>query len=75
MMPGMVVGVRHSHHEACHCGCHLVTGLAGYLVEDRDTPKLAAMAPPMGIYAFDVPSVTGGSAREECVAYELPDVS
>ena len=75
-MPGMLVGVRHGKHADCKCGCSQVVGIAGYIVQDDDTPKLAAMDPPMAIYAFDVPELAMGDGvtREALIAYEATDL-
>lgn len=75
-MPGMIVGVRHdgSGADGCKCGCWAVVGHAGHIVQDSDTAKLAALKPPMAIYAFDVPSLVGGASREHQVAYEHSDL-
>jgi hypothetical protein len=44
--------------QSCHCGCAAVDGLTGYVVQDGDTPKLAALG--MLIAEFpDVPYHSG----------------
>lgn len=56
-----LIGKRHDKPEAnggqgCFCGCGAVDGIAGYIVQDSDTPKLASVAPAMCIAEFpDVP--------------------
>lgn len=71
-----VVGRRHVRSDGrdCGCGCYSVIGLAGRVVQDSDTPKLAQLDPPMCIASFTVPCPAGGPAREELIAYTLAEL-
>lgn len=39
--------------QPCYCGCGAVDGLAGYIVQDSDTPKLATL----GLLIAEFPNV------------------
>jgi hypothetical protein len=51
-----VIGFRHT--STCNCGCQFVVGLDGVVVQDSDTPKLAALG--LAYVRFWVPSVFFG---------------
>lgn len=76
MIPQLVTGIRHARDDRpCQCGCQHVVGLAGAIVLDDDTPRLARLDPPMAIASFAVPCPAGGATREEQVAYSYAELA
>lgn len=64
-----MIGLR--HHGACICGCQHVEGLLGAVVENSDTPKLAALG--LVVVRFTVPHAAGGRSRAQDVCYTLAE--
>lgn len=61
-----MIGFR--HHDRCNCGCRHVIGLAGVVIEQVTIPGYEYV-----ILRFEVPSLTGGPAREHVVAYSTAE--
>jgi hypothetical protein len=70
-----IIGKRHERGDgrACGCGCYSVVGLPGDIVQDRDTPKLAALG--LCYVAYAVPGEDDGPPRTVTIAYTLREIS
>lgn len=74
MQATIIIGQRHLRDDGqpCFCGCHWVQGRTGTIVEDADTPRLAAS----GIFyaAFERTEVDGVGRGPVTIAYSYAEL-